>query len=379
MKTGLPKKKNILIMVNSTRLSGAELSLIETVSKLSVEKYSFFFLIPFDSDFRNCVKGKHSIKEIRLIRFKRNNNPMEIAKFLLNLLFSIVAISKYILKNKIDIIYSNSIQAQIYCLPVKFTTGRKLVWHVRDSLTSKIAKYFFSYCSDKVICVSEYIYDQLPIKLSNKQVIYNGIDLEFWDASLHTLETRSARRDKNKVLIGCIGQIIPWKRPFDLVVAAEQIVASCHNVHFLFIGDDLFNEHSDYVNQIKNEVARRGLNSSISFIGCKTDVREIMNNLDIIVHCAYNEPFGRVVLEGMALKKPVVAYKCGGVPEIVVDNSTGFLVEPLNINLLTKKIVDLVDNGALRTKFGENARSEVERKFSPETNKNMTEFVLDSL
>jgi glycosyltransferase involved in cell wall biosynthesis len=78
------------------------------------------------------------------------------------------------------------------------------------------------------------------------------------------------------------------------------------------------------------------------------------------------EQFGYVLIEAMACGKPVVASRCGAIPEIVIDNETGFLVEPGNINELTEKISLLISDNKLRETMGYKGRIRVERYFSYE-------------
>ncbi|HHX59015.1 MAG TPA: glycosyltransferase family 4 protein, partial [Candidatus Moranbacteria bacterium] len=81
------------------------------------------------------------------------------------------------------------------------------------------------------------------------------------------------------------------------------------------------------------------------------------------------EPFGNVVLEAMAMKKPVIANAHGGCMEIVKDGTTGYLVEPNNAALMTKKLASLIKDPEKRKKMGLEGRRKVEEEFTLDKNK----------
>ncbi|MFL6307610.1 MAG: glycosyltransferase, partial [Candidatus Sulfotelmatobacter sp.] len=91
----------------------------------------------------------------------------------------------------------------------------------------------------------------------------------------------------------------------------------------------LFREH-DYEISLHRMVQEHGLEDLVEFVGFQNDIAAAMQSLDILVHAStVGEPFGQVIVQGMACGKPVIATNGGGVPEIVVDGKTGLLV-PMN-------------------------------------------------
>jgi glycosyltransferase involved in cell wall biosynthesis len=139
-----------------------------------------------------------------------------------------------------------------------------------------------------------------------------------------------------------------------------------HNVHMLIVGDDLSGRERKYKNKLIRSVKELGLNDKISFSGHCDNIKEVINEIDILVHPAINEPFGRVLIEAMAMEKPVVAYNCGGPKEIIVNNETGFLIEPFDYRALTIKTKELIDNTDLRNSFGKAGRKRVIEYFNSE-------------
>jgi glycosyltransferase involved in cell wall biosynthesis len=83
----------------------------------------------------------------------------------------------------------------------------------------------------------------------------------------------------------------------------------------------------------------------------------------VVVPSLWQEPFGLVLLEAMASRKPVVAYRSGAVPEIVADGETGFVVEKGNVEQLAQRVLDLLKDPGLAGKMGEAGRQRVVREF----------------
>jgi glycosyltransferase involved in cell wall biosynthesis len=119
-----------------------------------------------------------------------------------------------------------------------------------------------------------------------------------------------------------------------------------------------------YAQDIHRFVEKHALQSQVIFAGSRGDVADLMVAMDIVVHASIRpEPFGRVILEGMALGKAVIATDMGGVPEFVQNGVTGRLVPPNNHRLLARAIVELLEDPAYRKRLGQNGREEVEQRF----------------
>jgi len=100
-------------------------------------------------------------------------------------------------------------------------------------------------------------------------------------------------------------------------------------------------------------------------VGFRADIPDVMNAWDVVVHASVRpEPFGRVILEGMLLGKPVVATAAGGVPELIDDGRTGFLVPPGDAAALADRLRGVLSAPADRDAVGRRARAWAQRHFS---------------
>jgi glycosyltransferase involved in cell wall biosynthesis len=91
-----------------------------------------------------------------------------------------------------------------------------------------------------------------------------------------------------------------------------------------------------------------------------------MAALDVFAMPSWEEPFGMVFLEAMAMKKPVVAWNSGGAPEVIVDGVTGFVVAPHDTASLAGALTRLLQDPTLRRRYGEAGRRRVEETFTPQ-------------
>jgi glycosyltransferase involved in cell wall biosynthesis len=106
------------------------------------------------------------------------------------------------------------------------------------------------------------------------------------------------------------------------------------------------------------------LQDKIVFTGYRQDIPALMKFMDIVVHASNSpEPFGMVVIEGMAMGKPVVATRAGGPLDIVVDGMTGLLVPVGDAKALAGAVIRLLGEPGLRTRMGVAGRERVEENF----------------
>jgi glycosyltransferase involved in cell wall biosynthesis len=374
-------KKKILILINSTRISGAEISLLSLVERLDRDKYELFLGAPAGELYETLSSRDHlSVVPFNLRRFTGRHGLSGMITSFFRMLATSIRISLLVHKKGIDIVYANSTQAMVYCFVIRMLTFKKIIWHTRDTTSNKMAATMLSGIAAKVICVSRFIFDQHPARASKKEVVYNGLDTAIWEPPSCSANFLKADLGlgENDVLVGQIGQLIPWKNHADLIRVAGRVIESFDKVHFIIIGDDLFKENAGYIEQLKNNIRLRGLEKHISFVGYQKNIKDYMGCLDIVMHCAINEPFGRVIIESMALEKPVVSYDSGGPREIIADQVTGFLATE-TIEAMVAKLLLLLKDAALRAAFGKAGRQRVEQEFSLQEHTTRIESILDTL
>ena len=117
-------------------------------------------------------------------------------------------------------------------------------------------------------------------------------------------------------------------------------------------------------NKLKSLANDLGLSQSVHFLGERPDVPDLLSALDILVMSSYTESFPNAILEAMAMGKPVVATNVGGIPEVVEEGQTGFLVPPRDPKAIADRVLSLCRDSARRLQMGRAARARVEDNFT---------------
>ena len=191
------------------------------------------------------------------------------------------------------------------------------------------------------------------------KVIYNGVSIpELNDSHKNEEIRKNLGLRKQDTVVGIIARFDPVKDHHTFFLAAAEVLKFMPSTRFLVIGDGSLKI------ELQQFVKTLGIKSHVIFTGVIHNIATILPALDISVLCSKYEACPNVLLESMAYKKPVVATKVGGIPEIVVDGVTGILVPPGNPPLLTNAILKLASDDNLRQKMGEEGFKRVKCKFS---------------
>jgi len=124
-----------------------------------------------------------------------------------------------------------------------------------------------------------------------------------------------------------------------------------------------------------------GLKEHVVFLGWRSDALEVVSLMDIVVHPSLSEGFPNVVLEAMALGKPVVATKVGalGADDVIADEKEAFLVRPHDSKVIANRISLLIEDDRARERMGAAARARVEKDYTAETITRKLESIWASL
>ena len=136
------------------------------------------------------------------------------------------------------------------------------------------------------------------------------------------------------------------------------------DVRLVIVGAD-YPPGSGVSSKLRAQAEELGVGSHVSFAGHRNDIAALLAASDVFALPSFEEPFGLVFAEAMAMKRPVVALGNGGTPEVVRHGETGLLSAPGDIPGLAANLVTLLRDPALRARMGEAGRRDVERRFTP--------------
>jgi len=164
--------------------------------------------------------------------------------------------------------------------------------------------------------------------------------------------------------VGIVGNLQEWKGQHLFVEAVARARREIPGLRALVVGGVHQQNGREFADRVQAIVAREGLEDCVIFTGARRDVPACMDAMDVVVHYSTRrEPFGRVLIEAMALGRPLVAPREGGPREIVVDGETGVLVPPRDAAALAATLVALLRDPARRAAMGAAARRRVEAVF----------------
>jgi glycosyltransferase involved in cell wall biosynthesis len=196
------------------------------------------------------------------------------------------------------------------------------------------------------------------------RVVYDAVD-EAW------LRPQRAPADVRRELgigpdafcLGIAGNIQEWKGQH-VVIEALGRLSDLPAVHCIIAGG-VHRAGEAYAAAMHERVVALGLSERVHSIGFRADIPDVMNAWDVVVHASVRpEPFGRVILEGMLLGKPVIATAGGGVPELIEDGRTGFLVPPGDVPALADRLRAIVGAPDAAQAIGVRARTWARQQFS---------------
>lgn len=245
-----------------------------------------------------------------------------------------VRLARFIRAHGIDLVHTNSLKADLVGGLAARLARRPVVWHVRDRiepdyLPGTVVRAFRLLCRavpDYIIANSVATLQTLHLPPgSPSAVIASGIDAGTIRGAIDR-STDGAARSDGHFTIGLVGRISRWKGQHVFLRAAARVRERFPHARFQIVGAALFDE-AEYERDLHELADSLGLAPHVEFTGFRSDARELIERMDLLVHASITgEPLGQVLIEGMAAGKPVVATRGGGVPEIVLDGETGLLV-----------------------------------------------------
>jgi glycosyltransferase involved in cell wall biosynthesis len=223
----------------------------------------------------------------------------------------------------------------------------------------------------KVICVSQYGYRCMTglnlLPKDRYELIYNGVDLArvVQDASRATEFLQRFAIPDGRCVVVQVSWIIPEKGIPDLLQAARHVLLKQPNVQFVIVGEGPYRK--DYMEQA-NEM---GLSKNLTWTGLVKDPfgEGVYDAADIVCQLSHwEEVFGWMIAEAMAYQKPIVATRVGGIPELVSDSQSGFLVERSDVSAAAEKIILLSEKPELRRQMGLAGSQITKEKFALKRN-----------
>lgn len=382
----------VLIINHTSQVGGAEVSLLTLISALQSMRqwrgrFELAVMLPTSGPLATSI-GAHGIP-VTLVpaieRLRRPRAPHEIFACILKWLRAVSPVVAELRSIQPQIIHCNSLQAAVYIIVWSKLHGIPTIWHCRDlRLPEFVARLVGRRC-DCVIAISKAVAQVLKrygIPDAKIRIIYNAVDADQFTGVMPQVIDELRRQwgiPEGALIVGMVAQLVPWKRHELFIEMAGHVVQRHPNVYFVLVGAELFNDHPAYLAHLHALCNERNVSNRVIFAGLRADMPVVMNALDILVHPAKDEPFGRALIEAMAAGKPVVAVNSGGPAEIIEHGRTGILVPPEDATALATAVLELLRDPESRSWLGNNGQRVVRERFSPQVHARLICQLWDAL
>jgi D-inositol-3-phosphate glycosyltransferase len=162
--------------------------------------------------------------------------------------------------------------------------------------------------------------------------------------------------------IGVLGRLDKLKGQHILLRAVPEVLKQHPDVMFLIAGDETAGEHG-YKEYLMRLCRSLKIERNIKYIPFTDDVPHLMSALDVFVLPSFSETYGLVVVEAMAMERPIIATNAGGLPEIITNGKTGLLIQPRDATAVARAIHHVLSDAALRKSLGHLAREEALKRY----------------
>jgi glycosyltransferase involved in cell wall biosynthesis len=351
---------NILQTCFSLSWGGLELQALEVTKQLHNRTHRVWLACPRRSKLE--AEARTQGISVLPLRVSGHVHPLAVAK-----------LARHIRREGIDIIHCQHSKDLATLVPARVLSREQCPIVLTKRVGSFAPKndlfHRFTYANvSRVLAISDVIHknvlDTTTMPMERVITLQDAVDSETF--SLARVSRDRVRRElgfhNDTLVIGFVGRFSPGKGHEEFLEAASQLNAKYNNIRFVIVGEAIGREQA-YQHRIHAMCNALKLDPVVRFTGYRKDIPDLMAAFDIFAFPSHAEAFGIVVIEAMAMERPVVSTNCDGVLDIVVDGLTGIYVNPRNARQLASAIERLGNDTELREKMGKAGRRRVEELF----------------
>lgn len=374
-------RTSILFVIDGLEFGGGERTFLQLIQGLTPEGYGIHVATSLEGDFSKILTEKGI--DVVPLDMKRRVNIKNIKR-----------LSEIIRERKIDIVHSQGGRADFYArmaakklkpkVKIVNTVAMPVKGYDVRALRKGIYRFFDRFSEryvDRFIVVSEVLRKTLinQHKISEGKVvkIYNGIELSEYKPDDSGESLKKIKKEfgiqEDVFLIGAVGRMV-WQKGFEyLIESIPEIIETLPQSKILIVGDGPLRAEMEALGE------RLKIGKNLIFTGFRSDIKEILSDVDVLVIPSLLEGFPVVTLEAMAMAKPIIATNIDGIAEQIRDGVDGILIPPNNPSALAKAVIRVFNDKELARTMGLSARGKVEQGFSVEKMVAETEKVYLSL
>jgi L-malate glycosyltransferase len=272
-------------------------------------------------------------------------------------------------RHAVDVVHANSIRAGLFATLAAERSGPPTVVHLRDRLpSSRVSTLTLRAIgrADLLIANSRYTavsLDEAGVTRT-RRVIGNPVDLDRFDPDkVDRFAARNSLGLKHSDFVATVlAQITPWKGQEEAIRSIARVRERHPDTKLLLVGSAKFlskatrYDNAAYLEKLHRLVNELELGDHVQFLGERDDVPAVLRATDTVLVPSWEEPFGRSVIEAMAMRVPVIATNVGGPAEVIADRKNGLLLAPRAPDNWARAISNLIESPALYARIARNGR-----------------------
>jgi glycosyltransferase involved in cell wall biosynthesis len=278
-----------------------------------------------------------------------------------------LAVRRLARENHVELVHANSIRAGLITVLARRLGAPPTIVHLRDRLPdSRAARLTLRAIAhaDGLIANSRYTARSLDEAGAAHQarVLGNPVDLVRFDPDRvdHGAARAALELAASDFVVAVLAQITPWKGQEEAIRAVARVRDRHPDVKLLLVGTAKFvsratrYDNRAYLQKLHDLVTKLDLQGDVRFVGEREDIPAVLAATDTLLVPSWEEPFGRTVVEAMAMRVPVVATNVGGPAEVITDGHDGLLLAPRKPQAWAEAIASLIERPELRERLREN-------------------------
>jgi len=329
---------------------GQERRTLRELSGLSREEFKP--LLACQPESRIGEEARRRNLPVEPVRMRGNFDPLAVARFW-----------GLIRRRSVDIVHTHSsADSWMASAAARLSPRRPKVVRTRHLNAAFNVRQIYTLMADRVVTVGgktrEYMIREKNISPDRVVTIPTGVDLTVFDPR----RVEGNLREELGIppaapVFGTVSVFRRLKGHQFLLEAAVEILRAVPDAKLILAGE------GPQEGNIRKKIEETGIGPAVILPGFREDVPRVLNTLDVFVFPSLQEALGTAILEALAMGKAVVASRVGGIPEVVEEGKTGFLVEPEQPAAIAEKVILLLRNPELRSELGERGRRFVEEKY----------------
>jgi glycosyltransferase involved in cell wall biosynthesis len=370
----MSKRTTVVYVQPNSEIGGSDICLLRLVQALDKDRFEPIVVLPRQGPLVSAFERAGArIRFIKMATLRTKLSPLYQLGYLGRYWPTVLKLRSLLIEEQAQIVHTNSLYS-LYGAWAARLANVPHVWHIREippdvPFGRAALAAFVQFMSGRVVCMTEACQRALfPTRVPEwSSVLYEGIDLSEFRRDITGERVRSELGiDLRTPVVGFVARLDPWKGLEIFVKAAAVVHERFPGAHFLVAGDAP-QGYESHARKMRGLAAESGLSEHMHFCGFRHSfdaIPELMASLTMLCHTSVRpEPFGLVLIEAMAMSRPVIATRMGGPLEIVADQETGVLIPPGDPQQLAEAVCRLLANPIELQRMGEAGRRRVEERF----------------